>query len=210
MECLFNRNNTAFRMFSIQLTKPVWMMKNLASFGRNVSFHPVYEMSRVWWVLYFQYFGVRLCGLLLLFAFVVPAQWYPPASSPASWAPSSPSSHGMQELLRETAIKSLTCLLLRFVTYKYLCYLEPAWVWSKVPPGFSGNKLKSRRAFPFFPPPFRCVSSCISIFPPQAIPRDPGFYEEGWFWPRSLQRLLLISALWLGLARINVQQTNAA
>lgn len=78
------------------------------SFEGNVSFYPVCEMGRAWWMLWCeaQAGSSAIYCLLLWFLPVLPANLLSCILSPQLIGA------GMQELLRESGIKYLTCLLL--------------------------------------------------------------------------------------------------
>lgn len=126
MKCLFNRNNTEFPIFSIQSTKPVWVMINLACFLlRGMS---LFTLS-VRWAGPGGCFGVRLKQVAQPFTvcFCGSCQCYLPTSSPASWAHSSLELE-CRNCSGKVALKDLTCLLLSSLlhinTFVSLCLLQ--------------------------------------------------------------------------------------
>lgn len=197
----------------------MWMMKNLACFLLvGVSLFTLF----VRWV------GPGGCCVfsalvrgssrqlsLLLFPSVVPASVTWLVSLRALLHPEHPTAPPLMECrncLGKLALKTLTCLLLSSLLHinAFVSLSLPQFgAEMQSPPGFSGNLLKSKRAFLFSPHSAVChlVYPCflLRLFPEILI-----FTRRVCFWPRSLQRLLLISALWLGPAHVNVQQTNAA
>lgn len=97
---------------------------------------------------------------LLLFIFLLPASVTCQAPLLHPEPPTPPPLMECRNCSGMLALKGLTCLLLNS-----LLHINPFVTLSleQSPPGFSGNTLKSKRAFPIFPPIPQCVILYIHV-----------------------------------------------